>query len=98
MTEVDWKSEYSPEAPRMVYSPTFLMREHDRNRASEPYDTVARLRERERQNTRIHAQICRYVVQDERVPRVSAVSITPSLYWMASTEVPVVMGSLDANS
>jgi hypothetical protein len=41
MTEVDWKSEYSPEAPRMVYSPTFLMREHDRNRASEPYDTVA---------------------------------------------------------
>ena len=56
------------------------------NLAKEPYDAKTDV-----SGIIIHKQSCK-----EIAPRVSAASITPSLYTIPTTEVPVTYGSLYA--
>lgn len=93
-----WKSEYSPDAPTSVFSPTRRMRRSSVKRAKEPYDP-ARRAETQRRWSRgcdlgasLVLMACR--VAETHAPSVSAASMTPPLYLIASTDVPVTMGCL----
>ena len=88
-----WKSEYSPDAPTSVVSPTRRMRRSSVKRASEPYEP-ARWATAQTAHVGMALALDSICTPLSYAPSVSAASMTPSLYLIASTEVPVTMGCL----